>query len=866
MSTTIWSGLNAGIVRYDLTYDASRPDPYGTQVNITFHLHVYRRSSSTHFGYQIRWDSMWCNGTNWAGWLVKENSPNTFDFWTDCSCTVYTSNDWIGGVRLIMTSPNNSPSGWYDTGNDINISVPAKQIPRYWNDINAYYPDGSTQGGLIFDLKTSDGSQWWNLTNEPDGFTKLAGTTATVSNIRSNVTGAHYSGNNITGNTASSFTWTFNTANWVTEIYTAWNVRTMTIRKGTGIADITNPAWGWTGNYKQGNATYGTQFTVNVSLLTGYHWGNWSGTFSTTSQEYTFTVEDKDYDITANGIANTYTVKYDGNGNTGGSTASSSHTYNTSKALTSNGFTKIGYSFNGWNTKADGSGTSYSDGASVTNLTATDGATVTLYAQWSLRAPYNLFFDAYPKRDKIKIEAGCTGANITNVTVYYRANSTGDYSSLNLGTSFEGTISSLQPNTNYQIYVKVTNAAGSANSVADEFKTGAYLPASPKITLSNIQPFSVSTTVSATAETNAANSNYKVYYTKKISKDTSDMAVMSLSDGSLWARVFYHNCKEGADLFTSLAQIKSVNTDTKYSKLSSLSNYKFSDGKYEFLLRYPNLSATQYNRWKQTNSPCDEFITTTTAGDGTATGYTAVHIDWTGLYWGGLTRQNSNANTITDTYLSGSVGHGNWFYALGATSSWGIGIPAYLSGQNYANWGSVELWVRINDAAVTTIDLGTSTTKVITGLEEETEYSMWMSVTNAGGTNYSSITNFTTPVDQAKVYIKGNAIYGDINGDGVVDMSDWELMNEFINEVKTPTSLQILVGDVNQDGKINIKDSNALHSHLTGATPSSIIGTPIPNTEVWYMGKLWIKQNGEWKKVKRIYSKQNGEWQLGKNL
>ena len=697
---------------------------------------------------------MWCNGTNWAGWLVKENSPNTFDFWTDCNCTVYTSNDWIGGVRLIMTSPNNSPSGWYDTGNDINISVPAKQIPRYWNDINAYYPDGSTQGGLIFDLKTSDGSQWWNLTNEPDGFTKLAGTTATVSNIRSNVTGAHYSGNNITGNAASSFTWTFNTANWVTEIYTAWNVRTMTIRKGTGIADITNPAWGWTGNYKQGNATYGTQFTVNVSLLTGYHWGNWSGTFSTTSQEYTFTVEDKDYDITANGIANTYTVKYDGNGNTGGSTASSSHTYNTSKALTSNGFTKIGYSFNGWNTKADGSGTSYSDEASVKNLTSTNGATVTLYAQWSLRAPYNLFFDAYPKRDKIKIEAGCTGANITNVTVYYRANSTGDYSSLNLGTSFEGTISSLQPNTNYQIYVKATNAAGSANSVADEFKTGAYLPASPKITLSNIQPFSVSTTVSATAETNAANSNYKVYYTKKISKDTSNMAVMSLSDGSLWARVFYHNCKEGADLFTSLAQIKNVNTDTKYSKLSSLSNYKFSDGKYEFLLRYPNLSATQYNRWKQTNNPCDEFITTTTAGDGTATGYTAVHIDWTGLYWGGLTRQNSDVNTITDTYLSGSVGHDNWFYALGATSSWGIGIPAYLSGQNYANWGSVELWVRINDAAVTTIDLGTSTTKVITGLEEETEYSMWMSVTNVGGTNYSSITNFTTPADQAKIRIK----------------------------------------------------------------------------------------------------------------
>lgn len=382
MSTTIWSGLDSGIIRYDLTYDASRPDAYGDQVNITFHLHVYRKSSSNYFGYQIRWDAMWCMGTNWAGWLVKENSPNTFDFWTDCSCTVYTGNNYVSGVRLIMTSPNNSPSGWYDTGSDINISVPAKQTPSYWNDINAYYPDGSTQGGLIFDLKTSDGSQWWNLTNEPDGFTKLAGTTATVSNIRSNVTGAHYSGNNITGNAASSFTWTFNTANWVTEIYTAWNVRTMTIRKGTGIADITNPAWGWTGNYKQGNATYGTQFTVNVSLLTGYHWGNWSGTFSTTSQEYTFTVEDKDYDVTANGIANTYTVKYDGNGNTGGSTASSSHTYDTSKALTTNGFTKFGYKFLGWSTSKTATTATYTDKQSVKNLTATNNGTVTLYAVW----------------------------------------------------------------------------------------------------------------------------------------------------------------------------------------------------------------------------------------------------------------------------------------------------------------------------------------------------------------------------------------------------------------------------------------------------------------------------------------------------
>ena len=81
-------------------------------------------------------------------------------------------------------------------------------------------------------------------------------------------------------------------------------------------------------------------------------------------------------------VANTYTVKYDGNGNTGGSTANSSHTYDVAKNLTVNGFSKSNYTFTGWNTKADGSGTSYTDKQSVKNLTTTNNGTVTLYAQW----------------------------------------------------------------------------------------------------------------------------------------------------------------------------------------------------------------------------------------------------------------------------------------------------------------------------------------------------------------------------------------------------------------------------------------------------------------------------------------------------
>ena len=55
-----------------------------------------------------------------------------------------------------------------------------------------------------------------------------------------------------------------------------------------------------------------------------------------------------------------------------------SHNSDSAVTLTSNTFTKSGYTFAGWNTAADGTGTSYSDGASFTMPTSDE----TLYAQW----------------------------------------------------------------------------------------------------------------------------------------------------------------------------------------------------------------------------------------------------------------------------------------------------------------------------------------------------------------------------------------------------------------------------------------------------------------------------------------------------
>lgn len=56
------------------------------------------------------------------------------------------------------------------------------------------------------------------------------------------------------------------------------------------------------------------------------------------------------------------------------------------------GFTRAGYVFEGWNTQADGRGTSYETGSVVSALAQKDGA-VTLYAQWN-PISYTVAFDA----------------------------------------------------------------------------------------------------------------------------------------------------------------------------------------------------------------------------------------------------------------------------------------------------------------------------------------------------------------------------------------------------------------------------------------------------------------------------------------
>ena len=92
---------------------------------------------------------------------------------------------------------------------------------------------------------------------------------------------------------------------------------------------------------------------------------------------------DANITVSCTGFAvNSYTVRFNKNGGSG-TMDDQSFTGAVAQALTANTFTRNHYLFAGWNTAANGSGTPYSDGEIVTDITTTHGAVVNLYAQWT---------------------------------------------------------------------------------------------------------------------------------------------------------------------------------------------------------------------------------------------------------------------------------------------------------------------------------------------------------------------------------------------------------------------------------------------------------------------------------------------------
>mgnify|MGYP000789111172 FL=1 len=210
---------------------------------------------------------------------------------------------------------------------------------------------------------------------------------------------------NITSNFKNSYYTSAGTlyANWVAKKITVIFMRNTTANDTTsdtqeftyGVTGQSFSAKGWT---KKGYTLLGWHEDKNstakrYNIISGVQ-DTWIESKYNASSNHTVTL----YAIWQ---PNTYTVKYNGNGATGGTTANSSHIYDVDKKLTKNGYTRAytvtynhnytgstnisktaTYSFVNWNTAADGTGTKYANEATVKNLTDKNNDTFNLYAIW----------------------------------------------------------------------------------------------------------------------------------------------------------------------------------------------------------------------------------------------------------------------------------------------------------------------------------------------------------------------------------------------------------------------------------------------------------------------------------------------------
>lgn len=286
-------------------------------------------------------------------------------------------------------------------------------------DASSPYTSGSTVAvlGNTGSLgKTGNTFAGWTVASDGSGTVLNAGSTFAItantilyakwtptsgSNVTFNANGG--TGSMSTQNASSPTNLSSNTFTRTGYAFTGWN----TASNGSGIsytnnqsydfsADLTLFAqWSATNNTLSFNANGGTGTMASQTIATdatttlnsnafsraGYTFAGWAtsaGGAVAFANEASYTMGISDATLFAVWNANTYTVTFNGNGSDGGSMASQNYVTGTTANLTANAFTRTGYTFSGWNTSADGLGTSYANSASYTMGTAN----VTLFAQW----------------------------------------------------------------------------------------------------------------------------------------------------------------------------------------------------------------------------------------------------------------------------------------------------------------------------------------------------------------------------------------------------------------------------------------------------------------------------------------------------
>jgi uncharacterized repeat protein (TIGR02543 family) len=345
--------------------------------------------TSTAYGASISAPAVSRAGYTLTGWspgvpatMPAANSTYTAQ-WSANTNTIYKTNHYLVNVAV---------NGWdFDSQDtlygttDTTVTAPIKTYPGFYvseEGLNVHQGVIAGDGSLV--LTRYYRRYYYNITFDANGGSGGAGTTSMIY-------GGSLSAPSPGTRTGHTFTgWSPSVPSTVgvgDATYTAqWSANTYYVQFNSN---------GGSGSMSNQGIVYGqsANLTANAFTRTGYTFTGWntaangSGTAYANQASYG-PIGAGDVTLYAQWSINTYYVQFNGNGSTGGSMANQGIVYGQSAALTANAFSRTGYTFTGWNTAANGSGTAYANQASYGPIGA---GNVTLYAQWSINTYYVQF-------------------------------------------------------------------------------------------------------------------------------------------------------------------------------------------------------------------------------------------------------------------------------------------------------------------------------------------------------------------------------------------------------------------------------------------------------------------------------------------
>lgn len=217
----------------------------------------------------------------------------------------------------------------------------------------------------------------------------------------------------------------------------------------------------------------------------------------------------------------------------------------------------------------------------------------------------------------------------------------------------------------------------------------------------------------------------------------------------------------------------------------------------------------------------------------------------------------------------------------------GITVTVAATGDTNAAITNYTLYYKLKSgSSYTSVNLGTVTTKELTGLSVDTDYNFYFTATNAGGTTTSSTYTYSTllntPIITTPTVSNLLPFSCTITATGSITPSrtlsyafskdngstwtayqsgnsyDWSGLNE---ETTYQMKVRVKATHTGTNASDTTKDSAALS--ITTPADQAKIRRKVDGA--WVKGKTYYKKDGAWVKAKKIYIKVDGKWKIGTN-